>query len=169
MRLALSYSVDIMDSLPVCPPPQYHPQRKTHKHTHMHTGVCVQIRERNARWSNIKYVFYYRLPQSFLKKNHLWILFIYLSISSVWVHSRSLQSSPALCDPVDYSLTPSQTSLAVGLSRQAYWRILEWVATLSSRESPWPRHWIHASYVSGLGRRVLYHGCHPGSPLLVVA
>ena len=36
-------------------------------------------------------------------------------------------------------------------------RILEWVAMPSSRGSYWPRDWTHVSYVSSIGRRLLYH------------
>ena len=36
-------------------------------------------------------------------------------------------------------------------------RILEWVATLSSRGSSQPRDRTHISYVSCIGRGVLYH------------
>ena len=36
-------------------------------------------------------------------------------------------------------------------------RILEWVAMHSSRGSSWPRDWTHVSYVSCIGRGVLYH------------
>ena len=38
-------------------------------------------------------------------------------------------------------------------------RILEWVAISSFRGSSWPRDQIHISWVSCLGRRVLYHYC----------
>ena len=36
-------------------------------------------------------------------------------------------------------------------------RILEWVAISSSRESSWPRDWTPISYVSCIGRQILYH------------
>ena len=36
-------------------------------------------------------------------------------------------------------------------------RILEWVATLHSRGSSWPRDWTSISFVSCIGRQVLYH------------
>ena len=36
-------------------------------------------------------------------------------------------------------------------------RILEWVSMPSSRGSSWPRDWSHISYVSCIGRHVLYH------------
>ena len=42
-------------------------------------------------------------------------------------------------------------------------RILEWVATPSSRGSSWSRDWTRVSYVSWTGRQVLYHWCHLGS------
>ena len=44
-------------------------------------------------------------------------------------------------------------------------RILEWVAMPSSRGSSWPRDQTSASYISCIGRRVLYHWCHLGSPV----
>ena len=43
-------------------------------------------------------------------------------------------------------------------------RILEWDAMLSSRESSQPRDQNWVSYVSSIGKRVLYHYCHLGSP-----
>ena len=43
-------------------------------------------------------------------------------------------------------------------------RILEWVAMPSSRVSFQPRDWTHVPYVSCMGRRVIYHQCHLGSP-----
>ena len=38
--------------------------------------------------------------------------------------------------------------------------ILDWVAMPSSRESFWPRDQTYISYVSCIGRPVLYHWCH---------
>ena len=43
-------------------------------------------------------------------------------------------------------------------------RVLEWAAMPSSRGSSWPRDWTRISYVSCIGRRVLYHWCHVGRP-----
>ena len=43
--------------------------------------------------------------------------------------------------------------------------ILEWVAISFSRGSSPPRDRTCASYVSCIGRQVLYHQCHLGSPL----
>ena len=45
-------------------------------------------------------------------------------------------------------------------------RILVWAVMPSSRESFRTRDWIHISYVSCIGRWVLYHQHHLGSPLL---
>ena len=73
--------------------------------------------------------------------------------------AKSLQSRPALCHPVDYS--PPGSSAHGTLQA----RILEWVAIAFSRASSRPRDWTHVSYVSCLGRRVLFHQCHLGSPL----
>ena len=44
-------------------------------------------------------------------------------------------------------------------------RILEWVAMPSSRGSSRPRDRICVSYVSCIGRQVLYHWCHLGSQI----
>ena len=43
-------------------------------------------------------------------------------------------------------------------------RILEWVAMPFSRGSSRPRDQTHISYVSCIGKQVLYHWCHLGSP-----
>ena len=43
-------------------------------------------------------------------------------------------------------------------------RILEWVAMPFSRGSSQPRDGTPVSYVSCIGRQVLYHQLHPGSP-----
>ena len=45
-------------------------------------------------------------------------------------------------------------------------RIQDQVAIFSSRGSSWPRDRIRVSYVSWIGRRILYHYHHPGSPYL---
>ena len=39
-------------------------------------------------------------------------------------------------------------------------RILEWVATPSSRRPSWLRNWTRVSYISCVGRRLLYHQGH---------
>ena len=49
---------------------------------------------------------------------------------------KSLQSCPALCDPMDCGLPGSSVHGA---------RIMEWVAMPSSRESSRPRDWTHVS------------------------
>ena len=72
----------------------------------------------------------------------------------LWVRAKSLQSCPTLCDPMDCSLPGSSVHAII----QA--RILEWVAISFSRESSQPC----VSYVSCIGRWVLYHYYHLGSP-----
>ena len=42
-------------------------------------------------------------------------------------------------------------------------RIMEWVAMPFSRGASWPRDRTHVSYISCIGRHVLYHECHLGS------
>ena len=47
-------------------------------------------------------------------------------------------------------------------------RILEWVAISFSRGSSQARDQTRVSYVSCIGRQVIYHCCHLGSPLQIV-
>ena len=46
-------------------------------------------------------------------------------------------------------------------------RILEWVAMPFSRGSSPPRDLTCVSYITCIGRQVLYHWCHLGSPKYV--
>ena len=63
-----------------------------------------------------------------------------------------------LCDSMDCSL---QGSSVHGILQA---RILEWVAIPSSRGSSQPRDQSHISFLSCIGRQVLYHWCHLGRP-----
>ena len=65
--------------------------------------------------------------------------------------AKSLQSCPTLCNPMDYS--PPGSSVHVILQA----RILEWVVMPFCRESSRPRNWTHVSYISCIGRQILYH------------
>ena len=71
--------------------------------------------------------------------------------------SEVAQSCPTLCNPMDYS---PPGSCVHGI---LWARILEWVAMLFSRGSSWPRDPTLVSYVSCIGRWVLYHLHHLGS------
>ena len=79
-------------------------------------------------------------------------LFLWPSIRS---HSslcaKSLQLCPTLCDPMDCSLPGASVH---GILQA---RILEWVAMPFSRESSWPGDQTCVSYISCIGRQVLYH------------
>ena len=66
------------------------------------------------------------------------------------MHVKSLQSCSTLCDPMDYK--PPGFS-AYGILQE---RILEWVILPSSRGSSQPRDRTCVSYISCIGRRVLY-------------
>ena len=72
------------------------------------------------------------------------------SINLMCVCAKLLQSCPTLCNPVDCSLPGSSVH---GILQA---RILEWVAMPSSRASSRARDQTHISYVSCIGRRVLY-------------
>ena len=74
------------------------------------------------------------------------------------VSAKSLQKCPTLHNPIDCSLPDSPDH---GILQA---RIPEWVATSSSRGSSWPRDQTHVSYISCIGRRVLYHWHHLGNP-----
>ena len=65
------------------------------------------------------------------------------------------QSCPILCNPRHCS---PLGSFVHGIFQA---RILEWVAISSSRESSRPRDRTHVSYVSGIGRWLLYHWATP--------
>ena len=60
-----------------------------------------------------------------------------------------------LCDPMDYTLPGSSVH---GILQEEYWSVLPCLETF------WPRDQTHVSYVSCIGRWVLYHLCHLGSP-----
>ena len=70
------------------------------------------------------------------------------------MHAKSLQSCLTLCDLVDCS--PPGSSI-YGILQAI---ILEWVAISSSRGSSRPRDRTQVSYVSCIGRKILYLQCH---------
>ena len=88
--------------------------------------------------------------------------FLFPCIMVLCVHAKLLQSTSqlclTLCDPVDYSSSGSSVHEIL----QA--RILEWVAMPFPRGSSRPRDRTHASYLSCIGRQVLYPQRHVGSP-----
>ena len=87
----------------------------------------------------------------------------FLAISStVSLHTQcacmlSLQLCPPLCNSMDCSPTGSSVH---GILQA---RILEWVAMTSSRNLPHPEVGTHVSYISRIGRQVLYRWRHLGS------
>ena len=74
------------------------------------------------------------------------------------MHAKSVHSLQTLCDTTDCS--PPGSSVH-GIFQA---RLLEWIAMLSFRGSCWPRDRTHVSHVSLIGRQVLYHEHHLGSP-----
>ena len=77
---------------------------------------------------------------------------------SMYMCAKLLQSCLTLCNPMDCTLPGS----SVHGFLQA--RILEWVAFILSRGFSWPRDQTCISYISCIGRRVLYLYSHLGSP-----
>ena len=86
-----------------------------------------------------------------------------LCFNQLWCHlfpcappAKSLQPCPAPCDPMDYSLPgPS-------VHRILQARILKWADRPSSRKSSQQRDQPRISYISCVGRQMLYHKCHLG-------
>ena len=76
----------------------------------------------------------------------------------VLLHAKSLQLCPTPCDLMDCS-PPDSTVHEI---LQA--RILEWIAMPSSRGSFWPRDRTCTSHISCIGKWLLYHQLHLGSP-----
>ena len=76
--------------------------------------------------------------------------------------AKSLQPCLTLCNLMDCS---PQGSSVHGISQV---RTLKWIFMPSSRWSSRPRNWTHISHVSCIGRRVLYHKRHLGSPLILL-
>ena len=79
----------------------------------------------------------------------------------VCMHAKSLHSCLTLCDSLDCGPPGSSVS---GISQA---RILEWVTMPSCRGSSQSRDQTHVSYFSCIGRQVLYHWRHLGSPVYV--
>ena len=75
------------------------------------------------------------------------------------VHAKSLYSYVTLFDPMNSS-SPGSSVHGILLAR-----ILEWVAIPFSRGASQPRDQTGISYVSCIGRWVLYHKHHLGSPI----
>ena len=71
---------------------------------------------------------------------------------------KLLQSCPTLCNPMDCN--PPGSSVHGILQA----RTLEWVAIPASRGSSPPGDWTCVSYISYIGRQVLYCSCHLESP-----
>ena len=70
-----------------------------------------------------------------------------------------VQSCPTLCNSMDCSLP--------GFSIHGIFqvRILEWVVIYFSRRFSRPRDWTHISWISCIGRQVLYQLSHQGSSM----
>ena len=117
----------------------------------------------NSHWLSILHTVMYMYQYYALNSSHLLLPLLCSQVCSLClhlycVHAKSLQKCLTLCNPIDSSLPGSSVH---GISQA---RILEWDAMLSSRESSQPRDQNWVSYVSSIGKRVLYHYCHLGSP-----
>ena len=98
----------------------------------------------------------YRMPLhhviSFLSHDCLReVGFMVSVLTETHAHAKSLQSCPALCDPMGCSLPGSSVH---GILQT---RILECVALPASRASSWPRDQTCVSCISCIGKRILYY------------
>ena len=85
----------------------------------------------------------------------LWKLFLWNNARYiVWVHECMLSRFNSIQLFATLWTIGHQAPLSMGILQA---RILECVATTFSRGSFWSRDWIHVSYVSYIGRWVLYH------------
>ena len=80
--------------------------------------------------------------------------------TTISVHAKLLQSCPPLCDPMHYSLCTRLLCPLVSLAKNTGVGCCDLLQGSSQ-----PRDRTHVSYVSCIGRRVLYHESHLGSPL----
>ena len=100
-----------------------------------HSGIKLKLQRTIAR----------KIPKYLEIKQHM------------CVHVKTLQLCPTLCNPMDCSLSGSSVH---GILQA---RTLEWVAILSFRGSSRPRDWTRISYISCIGKQVLYHQRYWGS------
>ena len=119
---------------------------------------CGLVRKRLCQ-TDLVSIFEKVLPERLLRENTLDSKTPdILNLKRISVCAKSLQLCTALCDPMDCS--PSDSSVHGILQA----RILEWIAIPFSRGSSWPRDRTHISYVSYIGRQILYPLSHLGSP-----
>ena len=93
-------------------------------------------------------------------ERHWGISPLFLYFGKVCVCAKSLQLCLTQYGPVDCTLPVS--------SVHGILQALEWVTISSSRGSSQPRDQMHVSYVSCIGRWVLYHQCQLGIPEVCV-
>ena len=98
---------------------------------------------------------------------HMWpdiylYLHIHLHVYNIWISITVAPVGVCVCvcaqslSHVQLSVTPrSLPGSSIHAISQA--GTLEWVAIAFSRRSSWPRHPTHVSWVSGIGKWVLYH------------
>ena len=82
------------------------------------------------------------------------LVFLHSSYHFLCAHAKLLRSCWTHCNPIVCS--PPGSSV-YGILQA---RILGWVAMVSSRGSSQPRDQTYISYISCIGRWVLYHQCH---------
>ena len=119
-------------------------------------SVCILITEFRVLFPLIKYVY---MEVALLRQCYSkWRIILISSLKNSQVkyvcacmHVKSLQSCVTLCDSMDCSPPGSSVHGVLQV------RILEWVVIPFSRGSSRPRDQAHVSYVSCIGRWVLYH------------
>ena len=113
-----------------------------------HNGTLFGFKDRESpatSWMNLEDTILREMRQS-QKDTYLNSTYVLCCM-----HAKSLQLSLTLCNPMDCSPPGS----SVHRIHQA--EILEWVAISFSKGSAWPRDQTCVSWVSCIGRRILYH------------
>ena len=87
-------------------------------------------------------------------------LILFHEFTSLLKNDKLLQLCPTVCHSIGCS--PPGSSVH-GISQA---RILEWVTISCSRGSSQSSDWIWVSYISCIGRQILYHYHHLGLPLV---
>ena len=121
--------------------------------------MCQGLQKsQDKHYAVLKHQYSLRIWENILYQNKD-ILCMYTCVCvCVCTHTRSC---PTLCDPMNWSQPCSSTH---GISQA---KILDWVASSSSRGSSQPRDQIHVFCICCFGQRVLYHWATWEAPDLI--
>ena len=118
-------------------------------HIYIHNGILLNHKKEwnNAIWSNMNGSrdCHTEWSKSDGERQILYVI-IYMC-----ARACKVASVMSVCDPMHHGFPgSSDREILQG-------RILEWVTTFSSRRSSWPRDQTRVSYISWIGKQILYH------------